>query len=89
MAIAMIEDLESERDSKPFEIEFKDGTVFTFKDPKDVDLNALNSPSPFDQMKAMMNDGDFEALLARPEVDVYYLIGLVGRYRDSLTSTPV
>lgn len=84
MARLTIADLEIERNSDPLEIEMEDGVVFTFKDPKAINLNelvTLESLAPIDQIKAMMNAGDFEALSSRPEVDGYFFTALIGEYR--------
>jgi len=72
-----------------FQIEMEDGVVFTFKDPKAINLNelvTLESLAPIDQIKAMMGEGEFAALLAHPQMTGDLVISLLRRYTDWLKS---
>ncbi|HEV3309956.1 MAG TPA: hypothetical protein VG815_05525 [Chloroflexota bacterium] len=85
MARLTIADLEIERNGDPLEIEMEDGTIFTFKDPKAINLNemvSLEGLAPIDQIKAMMQPGDFDRLSTRPEVDLYFFTALLKKYLE-------
>lgn len=84
MARLTISDLEIERNDDPFEVEMSDGEVYRLVDPRAIHatvLVTLDSMKPDQQLRTIAGDRGDE-LLARPDVDGYFLEALMRRYRQ-------
>jgi hypothetical protein len=81
--IAQLEAERAKKGIKPFEVEFPDGAVFTFKDPRSLDWKVIMSASATPSMVTLgiiMDEKEFEQFKERDGITGYILEEIMNGY---------